>query len=455
MSHRDYTFFLFTLGCKINQYETQAIREAWLQFGWQEMENPEQAGIIVINSCAVTARAVQDIRKMTRRFYRQNPLAKILIVGCAARPFAGELSSLPGVSAVVPQESKSALLDQTQVKNCLILGDTDKDKVFVPDKDSLGNFCISSYPRARPVLKVEDGCSRFCTYCIVPYTRGKPKSRSGKSIWQEVQRLVTAGFQEIIVSGINLAQFSFDGQGDFWDLIYWLNRELERHFGQLARLRLSSLDPILMQDKALRVLEQSGLVCPHIHISLQSASAGVLRRMGRAHTSRQGLESFLAKLSSIWPDFGFGVDLLTGFPGETEEEFQETLSFCRQMPLTYGHVFTFSSRPGTKAAQMDGRVPKAVKKDRSLALRQVLAKKKMRFLNELSQKGQLELIVEQEQPCLGLCQYYTLCWLEDEQVFEPKGSKILTNPLYYQDKGLVVQKAFKANKPLKPCQQAI
>ncbi len=449
------SFFLFTLGCKINQYETQALREAWVSFGWREAEDPGQAGIIVINSCAVTARAVQDVRKMTRRFHRQNPLARILIVGCAARPFAGELSSLPGVTAVVPQESKSALLDQSQVKRCLAFREADQGKVFTPDNDSRPDFCISSFPRARPVLKVQDGCSRFCTYCIVPYTRGQPRSRSRKSIWQEVQRLVAAGFQEIIISGINLSQFSFDDQGDFWDLVSWLNRELDRRFGRLVRIRLSSLDPSMMNDKALMVLDQAGLVCPHIHVSLQSASARILRKMGRSHTSRIDLERFLARLSSIWPCFGLGVDLMTGFPGESEEDFRETLAFCRDMPLTYGHIFTFSPRPGTRAAQMDNRVPKPVKKDRSLALRQVLAKKKESFLSDLSHEGQLEVIIEQKQPCLGLCQYYTLCCLEGDQALEPKGAKVLVRPLYCQDQGLVVQRAVKGDETSWPCEQLI
>jgi tRNA A37 methylthiotransferase MiaB len=276
----------------------------------------------------------------------------------------------------------------------------------------------------------------------VPYTRGGPKSRPLQAIWQEVQGLVASGFQELVISGINLAQYQ-DSQNDamdFWDLVAWLDRMLVKHYGLQARLRLSSVDPSLMGEKALQVLEQACLVCPHVHISLQSASARILRCMGRTRTSLAALDQFLNRLAVFWPCFAFGVDLLTGFPGETDHDFQETLFFCQDLPLTYGHVFSFSPRPGTPAAQMDGQISKAVKKERSLQLRDVLARKRQGFLAELCQKDDLEMVVEQSQPCLGYCQYYTLCRLEDETSCHDKRTKIAVSPVYWTDQGLVVRR---------------
>ncbi len=195
-------FYIYTSGCKINQYESQSLREAWLKKGWTEVEQSIAAEVILINSCAVTHRAVQDVRKMTRRFYRQNNQSKIIITGCAARIFSEDLGSLPGVRALVPQENKDKLKQLPLEEHGVDYWTSGKnEQLKYPD------FNISDYPRARPVIKTQDGCSRFCSYCIVPYTRGPARSRSPEDIRQEIDGLIERGFQEVVLSGINLAQY--------------------------------------------------------------------------------------------------------------------------------------------------------------------------------------------------------------------------------------------------------
>lgn len=400
-------FYIYTSGCKINQYESQSLREAWLKKGWTEVEQSIDAEVILINSCAVTHRAVQDVRKMTRRFYRQNSQSKIIITGCAARIFSEDLGSLPGVRALVPQENKDKLKQ-------LPLEEHGSDYWTSGENEQLRypDFNISDYPRARPVIKTQDGCSRFCSYCIVPYTRGPARSRSPEDIRQEIDGLIERGFQEVVLSGINLAQYRTNGNGsfDFWDLVIWLEEKLVKKYQDKIRIRLSSLDPVQLNQKALEILRDSQLVCPHLHISIQSASDKILARMGRGHYSAKDIDDFLNQLSKIWPIYGLGADFLVGFPGETDQDFEKSLSFLREHPFSYAHIFTYSARPGTKAASLDGRVSAKEKKLRSSILRKEAQEKRLRFMDNLIQdRLKVEVVLEQEQPYLGICEYYIVC----------------------------------------------
>lgn len=385
-----------TLGCKINQYETQAIVEAWEAEGWSRAETPGEADAVLVNSCAVTAKAVADLRKAVRRLHRENPEARIVITGCAAQVMAKELSELPGVARVVPQERKAELLR--------------------PHTD---RFSVTDYPRARPVVMVQDGCSHGCTYCIVPLTRGPSRSRPVEWILDEAEALLGRGFQELILSGVNLRQFGRDlppdSSGrtpDFWDLLQLLEQRLERFAGR-ARLRLSSVEPGQLGDKALDVLGGSRLIAPHLHLSLQAGDPEVLRRMGRGHYRPEQAEAFLQRLKQYWPLFGLGADLLTGFPGETREQFENTLAFCERLPLTYAHVFPYSPRPGTAAASMEDKVPSSEKKERAALLRELAERKRAEFLERICLLDRVDVLVQDEQGH-GVCQYYASCRVQGE-----------------------------------------
>jgi len=228
----------------------------------------------------------------------------------------------------------------------------------------------------------------------------------------EARALLESGFREIILSGVNLRQFGrdLDGTPDFWDLITELETALGKKWGGKARFRISSLEPGQLGEKALSVLGKSTMVAPQLHISLQSGSDSVLKRMGRGHYKTAPLLDFLEKLRDIWPVYGLGADILMGFPGETEEEFQETMAYIDAMPLTYAHVFPYSIRPGTAAATMPDQLQKKVKKERAKAVRDLIETKKQAFLQKLvEEKISLDVVLQSAEEMKGVSQYYTEC----------------------------------------------
>ena len=403
-------FYITTLGCKVNQYESQALSEAWSARGWLETSAPENADIIVINSCAVTASAVADVRATARRLNRENPHAGIWLTGCSAQTHAEQMKTLPGVSALIPAGLKDELLNNPEK---WLAAETPDYRLPAPaGKRNYPQFKISTYQRARPVLKVQDGCSHRCTYCIVPLARGSSVSRKPDEILAEAQRLLEKGFREIILSGINLSQFRSGSGSDFWDLLDMLVSELAP-WESLARFRISSLEPGQLGERALDIFAKSRLICPQLHISLQSGSESVLERMGRGHYQPRGLAAFCEKLYEIWPMFGLGADILTGFPGETDAEFEDTVELVKKLPLTYAHVFPFSPRPGTPAAGMPGQLGKELSAERARILRQIVEDKKNIFLDELiKREASLKILLESRETGLGVSEHYVECKLE-------------------------------------------
>ncbi len=394
-------FWLTTLGCKINQYESESIRQRWLQMGYEQAESDAEAHEVVINSCAVTASALRDLRQTVRALNRRNSSAKIIITGCAAQVFADELAELPGVSEVIPQERKSELLKLEDRR-----AEAEQRVIFQP-------FEIKDYQRSRAVVKVQDGCSHRCTYCIVPITRGPSVSRDADDVLHEIRRLLDAGFREMVISGINLSHYGrdFSERIDFWDLMERIEDEFSAEWGGKARLRISSLEPGQLDDRALDIFSRSKLICPQLHLSLQSGDRSVLKRMGRGHYKPEDVLVFIEKLQNVWPVLGLGADILTGFPGETEEEFQNTLDFCRKLPLSYAHVFPYSIRPGTAAAEMKGQLDGGTKKERGRILRELVEQKKQEFLGKISSMDSLKMLFQNKKK--GICEFYSTCELEE------------------------------------------
>jgi tRNA A37 methylthiotransferase MiaB len=269
--------------------------------------------------------------------------------------------------------------------------------------------------------------------------RGRSRSRPWQEILQEALSLAEAGFQELVLSGINLAQFRFPGGAGFWELVHRLDQELVRSLQRPPRLRLSSLDPTLLGERALEILESCRLVCPHLHLSLQSASPRVLQKMGRRGYQAEQVQDFLFRLKGVWPVYALGADILLGFPGETEQDFEQTLEFCRSMPLSYAHVFTYSPRPGTQAAQFSEQVAQREKKRRSQELRRLMQAKRREFLKGLSNLSRLEVVLEQASPALGLCEYYLACLLQEQEphCLQAK-DRIQVQPVEVQEQGLLV-----------------
>jgi len=374
-----------TLGCKINQYETQSLIEARELDGWVYQNEPADCQAIIINSCAVTARAVRDTRKAARQAAAANPEAEIIVTGCAVQAFEAEFSSMPEVSRAVLQKDKFTLSRES--KNL--------------------DLRISDYFRARAPVRVQDGCSHRCTYCIVPLTRGKPISRSPEDCLQEIVRLFSAGIREISLCGINLSQYGrdLDPEIDFWELVNFLRDRVQKEWSGRARFRLSSLEPSELTPKALDTIKRcSDMLCPHLHISLQSGSPRILRKMNRGQYHPDQLFDFIRGLKAIWPVFGLGADILLGFPGEDRELYAQTRSVVDRLPLTYAHIFPFSPRPGTPAAKFSGQVDPGETKKRCRELKQITEEKKKAFHLRLLELPAVHPVLETRQS--GMNEYF-------------------------------------------------
>lgn len=454
-------FYMATLGCKINQYETESVREAWAAGGALECERVEDAHIILINSCAVTAKAVRDVRSCIFQSHRHNPEAQIIVTGCAAEVGAKELAAAEGVVLVVPQHAKEWLKQwplpsfekgilpwksgSTELQNSAVNPSLDANNAEATDKKQpvlpFPQFSVHNFNRSRAVVKVQDGCSHRCTYCIVPLTRGASRSRSVDEILAEIRRLLAAGFHEIILSGVNLRQFGRDLASplDFWDFVARLGKELTPEWNGRARFRISSLEPGQLGEKALDTIAAVPLLCPQLHISLQSGSYGVLKRMGRGHYRPEMLLEFAKNLHSIWHTYGLGADILMGFPGETEEEFAETVEFCEALPLTYAHVFPYSIRPETVAERMQGHLPADVKKQRAARIRHIAEDKKAAFLAHLVERNvPLHVVLQHAAPAYGVSEFYTECLFDADYPKDATRTIIAAQPKVVQNGKILV-----------------
>ena len=372
-------FFVVTFGCKVNQYETQALREAWQAQGAVECATPAGADIVCINSCAITGKGERDARNAVYRLRREAPQARIILTGCAAKLVE---SFKPRAGA--PHERPDIILPQVDKARLLRLADVLAGEAATPNAHAFPPFAITRFSRARPVLKVQDGCAHRCTYCIVPLTRGKPQSREPAAITAEAERLFAAGYAELMVSGINLSQYGRDKPeyGDFWGMLRMLDTALAPQWAGKARLRISSLEPSQLQERGLGVLTSCVMLCPHLHISLQHTSPAVLKRMGRGHYGVGDLYRALERLHAHWPRMGLGCDLLVGFPGESEADVECLLRDIANLPLSYAHVFPYSARPGTAAATFPHQIPKREKEARARAVREAVAQRQQIFLQD-------------------------------------------------------------------------
>lgn len=353
--------YFLTLGCRVNQYETDAARRLFLDNGHENADTPEEADVCIVNTCSVTGEADRKSSQMLRRMAKNNPDAVIVAMGCASELKTGEVPA----DIVIGTREKNTVVKR--VEEFLASGGkgsldhkTSHVRPEVSKTDEYHDFgTVLSPEGTRAFIKIEDGCNNFCTYCIIPFARGRVVSRDEGSCLKEAEFLVGSGYKELIVSGIHLCSYGKD-QGKDISALLDLLKKIDAVEG-LERLRLGSLEPKSMTPEFISGLKGLKHLCPHFHLSLQSGSDTVLKRMNRKYTTAE-YEDRVNALRSEFPDMSLTTDIITGFPEETEEEFNETIEYARKLKFAKIHVFPYSEREGTKAAsmpQMDMSIRKA------------------------------------------------------------------------------------------------
>lgn len=331
---RKKTFRIVTLGCKVNQYDSQDMREKLLAAGLVEAAEGAQADICLVNTCTVTGKADKESLYSVRRLRRENPRARVVVTGCLAQRDAARIA---GADLILPNPKKKEIARALGLKAVTASGES-----------------ITSFKgHSRAFLKIQDGCDNFCSYCKVPFVRGRPESKPLENVAAEAQALAENGYREIVLTGICLGSYGKDRR-DGTSLVQAV--EAVEKIGSVARIRLSSIEAMQVTAALRRKLKEGGKLCPHLHVPLQSGDDAVLKRMNRPYTFRQFL-SLIRGLQKTVKDFSFTTDIMVGFPGETEREFRSSIEAVRKLKPLKTHIFPFSAREGTRAASLPGRLP--------------------------------------------------------------------------------------------------
>lgn len=422
-------FFIQNFGCRATQADGAALERQLASVGLRAAVSDREADLVVLNTCTVTAAADQDARAAIRRIHRENPQAGIMVTGCYAQRAPEEVASLPGVAWVVGNSHKHQIADIAA--SVLLQGDGRRDgfsssqpraEDSFSNQDASRNFVSlesvalsapvftlvgdifahteliaapvfageSIAEKTRPNLKVQDGCDNRCSFCIIPSVRGQSRSMKLERVIAEANALVAAGYREIVLSGINLGRWGrdFEPQQRFEQLV----RALLEHT-DIQKIRISSVEPMDWSDELIALVAGSPRIARHAHVPLQSGSDRILRRMHRKYRPWHYAEK-IRKIHEAMPDAAIGADVMTGFPGETDELFEENRSFIEHLPFTYLHVFTYSSRPGTASAAMPDQVPVHIARERNRILRELAAEKNLAFRRKFVGKT-LEVITLQ------------------------------------------------------------
>ncbi len=371
-------FFVQNFGCRATQADGAALEAQLAARGLSEAGERAEAEVVILNTCTVTQNADDDARQTIRRVRRENPAAKILVTGCYAQRAPDDLARMEGVEWVVGNSHKTQIADLVsgamEYHGQILTGD-----IFDTREILTAPILDSTSDRTRPNLKIQDGCHNRCSFCVIPYVRGKSRFVPADDVVEQVRSLATR-YKEVVLSGINLGRWGREaGVGmRLADLIRRLLQETD-----IQRIRLSSVEPMDFTDDLLGLMAESPRIAKHVHAPLQSGSDTILRKMHRKYRPRHYADR-LSKARSWMPDAAIGADVMTGFPGETDELFEESRAFIAAMPFTYLHVFTYSERPGTPATEMEGKVPMHVRKARNKVLRELADEKNFAFRQSFS-----------------------------------------------------------------------
>ena len=376
-------FYILTLGCKVNQTESAGLGNILTARGHSQADSAETADAVIVNSCAVTGESVRKTKQSLRSIRRRNPAARIVLTGCWPQAFPDD--DFGEADFVTGTKNRGALLDW------LDAAAPQENGGVVPYQtgDPFQALPCADTTRTRAFLKIQDGCNQFCSYCIIPYARGRCRSMPPERLEREVHALAEQGFREIVLTGINLGFFGTDTGQTLADAV----RVCAAQAG-ILRVRLGSLEPERMTQEQLLAFAACGKFCPQFHLSLQSGSSSVLRRMNRRYTAEE-YRALAESIRRIFPDAALTTDVIVGFPGETDAEFAETLAFVREMNFAKVHVFPYSPRTGTKAAAMSGQVPQDVRSRRAAELNELAGALRKAHLAGMVGR-QAEVLVEGE-----------------------------------------------------------
>lgn len=404
-----------TLGCKVNQYETNAMAQKFLEKGYKVIEEYEQNGekpdICIINTCTVTNMSDRKSRQMLRREKENNKNVIVVAVGCYAQVAKNELNKIPEIDLVLGNNEKVDIVKYVEDyinenENNIEIEDVMQSRLFSDFGD------ITFTEKTRAVVKIQDGCDRFCSYCIIPYARGRVRSRKPESIISEITKIAEKDIKEVVITGIHIASYGKDFKEEYKliDLLEEINK-----IEGIERIRLGSIEPLLITDEFVERLKKLDKICHHFHLSLQSGCDETLKRMNRRYTTEQFRE-IVKRLRNAYNDVNLTTDIIVGFPGETEEEFEKTYQFLDEIKFYKMHVFKYSQRKGTKAAVMPNQIPGDIKELRSRKLIELSNKNEF----EINQKyiGQkVEVLFEEEKEgCYkGHTANYILIYCKDEK----------------------------------------
>ncbi len=413
MEKENKTVSFLTLGCKVNQYDSDAMRTIFLQQGYKAVKEEEEADVYVINTCSVTSIGDRKSRQMVRKIRRKHPQAVIAVAGCYAQIAPEIFEAMGDIDVIVGAQNRSKIVEyveQAQKKEKTI--NAVKDIMSVTEFENL-YVDAEGETKTRAFIKVQEGCDNYCTFCIIPFARGKLKSRKQKDAVEEIRRLVTKGYREIVLTGIHLGNYGRDLH-DGTSLATLVEELL--CIPNLLRIRMGSIESVELSDDLINLIKDEPRVCRHLHLPIQSGSDAVLRRMNR-HYRLPEYKKLISELREKIPGLALTTDLIVGFPGETEENFMETLETLRELRFSAIHVFPYSQRTGTPAAVFPNQVPGDIKKDRVHRVQELEKEVSKEYRKTFLQKTVHVLIEEEKNGYFeGLSDEYIRVSITDKNV---------------------------------------
>ena len=380
----------YTLGCKVNQYDTEAVVQIFKDAEYEIVSFNEYADVYVVNTCTVTHLSDRKCRQALRKTKKINPNSILVAMGCYAQSAKEKIKEeVEEVDIIIGTNHRNEIVKMVEeYKTTKIFNNTVENIMEVDEFEELKISSMNEHTRV--YLKIQEGCNNYCTYCIIPYVRGKIRSRKEENVIDEAKRLAEAGFKEIILAGIHVASYGKDlGSTSLTTLIPKIH-EIEG----IERIRMSSIEPVVVTDEFVEMIKKLPKLCSHFHLSLQSGCDTVLKRMNRKYNTSEYEES-VRKLREVWPDVAITTDIIVGFPGETNEEFEETLEFVKRIKFAQVHIFPYSQREGTPAAKMKEQVAPAVKEERVKRLKAVTSQNTAEFLQSHLTK-EVEVLFEEQ-----------------------------------------------------------